>query len=108
MILGAAGTANNGPLDANPMPRGTSSFVQFAVSAALQPRQAMTTGPRGGLGAAVDIELLGGVVDVVLERGELDRERPGDLLVREARLDQAQDLELARRQPPVDRLQPAL
>jgi hypothetical protein len=48
----------------------------------------------GGLTPALDLELLEDVVDVVLDRADLDRELPGYLLVGETLVDQNQDLAL--------------
>src|SRR6266511_4949486 len=81
---------------------------RYFCSRAAKAREAVLAGARGGLAAAVDVELLEDVVDVVLDRRDLDRERRGDLLVREALLDQPQDVELPRRQLALDRLEGAL
>src|SRR5947209_8729375 len=54
--------------------------------------------PRRRLGAAPHAELLEYVVDVVLDRRELDAELAGDLLVRPSVGDQLDDLALPRRQ----------
>jgi hypothetical protein len=48
-----------------------------------------------GLGAAVDLELLEDVVDVVLHGGDFDAEAAGDLFVRQALGQELQDLQFA-------------
>src|SRR4051812_8009769 len=53
---------------------------------------------RGGLGPAVDTELLQDPVDVVLHGRKLDLELKGDLLVRQATFEEPSDLQLARRE----------
>src|SRR4051812_13498946 len=53
---------------------------------------------RDRLAAAADAELRQDVVDVLLDGWQLDRELEPDLLVRQACLEEAQDLLLARRQ----------
>src|SRR5918994_7230894 len=88
--------------------KGSFFAIDRALSAPAEAREAVPSSPRRGLGPAMDVELLEDVVDVILDGRELDRELLGDLLVRAALLDQPQDVELPRRQPSLDRVEPAL
>src|SRR6185312_11584707 len=58
-------------------------------------RGLQAAGARGDLAAAAELHLLQDIVDVVLDRRDLDREVPGDLLVGQAALDQRHDLPFA-------------
>jgi hypothetical protein len=51
--------------------------------------------PCGGFTAPMDIQLLANVMNVVFDRRRFDTQLPGDLLVRQAAIDQLRDLQLA-------------
>src|SRR5690242_12836168 len=68
---------------------------------------------RRGLGPRADAELAEGVLEVLVDRADADRQAVGDLLVGVALGDEPDDLRLAWRQaggrePPLDRLGAAL